>query len=68
MPRNDIMIAHNDFIMYEEEEDVLIYTDSTSVEFINESIVDYKEDLIGSRFVIKNPNAQITCGCGKSFS
>jgi iron-sulfur cluster insertion protein len=30
--------------------------------------IDYKEDINGSQFVIKNPNAQTTCGCGSSFS
>ena len=31
-------------------------------------VLDYKEDLEGSQFVIKNPNATTTCGCGSSFS
>ncbi|MEE2914636.1 MAG: iron-sulfur cluster insertion protein ErpA, partial [Pseudomonadota bacterium] len=31
-------------------------------------VVDYREDLQGSRFVVDNPNAETTCGCGNSFS
>jgi len=36
--------------------------------FINESELDYKEELIGSSFSITNPNAKNSCGCGTSFS
>jgi iron-sulfur cluster insertion protein len=36
--------------------------------YMNEAEIDYKEDLSGSQFTIKNPNAQSTCGCGSSFS
>ena len=42
--------------------------DNSSLEIINGSIVDYKKDLIGSTFVIKNPQASSSCGCGLSFS
>jgi iron-sulfur cluster insertion protein len=39
-----------------------------SMQYLNGSIIDYNEDLMGSSFTIKNPQAQSTCGCGSSFS
>jgi len=40
---------------------------SMSMQYLNGAEIDYKEDLQGSSFSIKNPNAQTTCGCGSSF-
>lgn len=45
-----------------------VLVDSMSMMYLNEAVVDYVEDLMGSQFVIKNPNAQTSCGCGSSFS
>jgi len=42
--------------------------DSSSLEIINGSTVDYQKEMIGSSFVIKNPQAASSCGCGLSFS
>ena len=42
--------------------------DSMSMTYMTGATIDYKEDLMGSQFTIKNPNAQTTCGCGSSFS
>ena len=42
--------------------------DNESLKLISGSIVDYKEELIGSSFIIKNPKASSSCGCGLSFS
>jgi len=42
--------------------------DKNSLEIINGSVVDYKKEMIGSSFVIKNPQAASSCGCGLSFS
>ena len=42
--------------------------DSNSLELINGSVVDYSNELIGSSFVINNPKATASCGCGLSFS
>lgn len=42
--------------------------DSLSVQYLGGSTVDYMESLEGSRFVIENPAAETTCGCGSSFS
>lgn len=45
-----------------------ILIDSLSLPYLTGAILDYREDLEGSRFVIDNPNAVTTCGCGESFS
>lgn len=42
--------------------------DVLSMQYMEGATIDYKEDLNGSSFSIKNPNAQTTCGCGSSFS
>jgi iron-sulfur cluster assembly accessory protein len=42
--------------------------DSTSLPFLAEATIDFTEELIGARFVIDNPNATASCGCGTSFS
>jgi iron-sulfur cluster insertion protein len=42
--------------------------DSMSMQYITGAVIDYTDDLNGSSFTIKNPNAQTTCGCGSSFS
>ena len=42
--------------------------DKNSLEIIKGSVIDYKKELIGSSFVIKNPQASTSCGCGLSFS
>jgi iron-sulfur cluster insertion protein len=42
--------------------------DSMSMQYLQGAVIDYKEDLMGASFSIKNPNAQTTCGCGSSFS
>ena len=42
--------------------------DSSSLEIINGSVVDYQKEMIDSSFVIKNPQAASSCGCGLSFS
>jgi iron-sulfur cluster insertion protein len=45
-----------------------VLVDSISMQYLNGATIDYKDDLSGSQFVILNPNAQTTCGCGSSFS
>jgi iron-sulfur cluster insertion protein len=45
-----------------------ILVDSMSMQYMSGAVIDYKEDIMGSSFSIKNPNAQTTCGCGSSFS
>ena len=41
--------------------------DSMSMQYLTGATIDYKDDLMGSQFTIKNPNATTTCGCGSSF-
>ena len=47
---------------------VTLLIDSMSLQYLMGAEIDYKEDLQGAQFVIKNPNATSTCGCGSSFS
>ncbi len=47
---------------------VTLLIDSMSYQYLVGAEIDYKEDLEGAQFVIKNPNATTTCGCGSSFS
>jgi iron-sulfur cluster insertion protein len=44
-----------------------VLVDSMSMQYLTGSEIDYKDDVMGSSFNIKNPNAQTTCGCGSSF-
>ena len=62
----DSDIKENDLILSENECRVVI--DPISLEFLSGAIIDFKEELIGSKFVIENPNATSSCGCGTSFS
>lgn len=45
-----------------------ILIDALSMQYLQGAEIDYKEDLNGATFSIKNPNAQTSCGCGSSFS
>jgi iron-sulfur cluster insertion protein len=47
---------------------VTLLIDAMSLQYLMGAEIDYKEDLQGAQFVIKNPNASTTCGCGSSFS
>ena len=47
---------------------VNVVVDSMSLQYLQDAEVDYVEDNMGANFVIKNPNATSTCGCGSSFS
>ena len=47
---------------------VTLLIDPMSYQYMVGSEIDYKEDLEGAQFVIRNPNATTTCGCGSSFS
>jgi len=47
---------------------VTLLIDAASFQYLVGAEIDYKEDLQGAQFVIKNPNASSTCGCGSSFS
>ena len=59
-------VAEDDTIV--EREGVSLVVDPMSFQYLAGAEVDYQEGLEGSRFVIKNPNAATTCGCGSSFT
>ena len=45
-----------------------VVIDAVSLPFLADAVIDFSEELIGARFVINNPNATSSCGCGTSFS
>lgn len=62
----DEQLNEDDFTV--ENTDDLLIVDSMSMQYLAGAKVNYKEEIMGSQFVIENPNAQTTCGCGSSFS
>lgn len=62
----DELVAEDDAII--ENEGVNLVVDSMSYQYLVGGSVDYTEGLEGSRFIVDNPNAETTCGCGSSFS
>src|SRR3990167_9240659 len=48
--------------------DVHLLVDPLSLQYLRGAEIDYKKDIEGERFIIRNPNAKTTCGCGSSFS
>jgi iron-sulfur cluster insertion protein len=47
---------------------VTLLIDPMSIQYLSGAEIDYREDMEGAQFVIRNPNASTTCGCGSSFS
>jgi iron-sulfur cluster insertion protein len=62
----DEIMNEDDFEIPMESSSVLV--DAMSMQYVSGATIDYKDDLSGSQFVIKNPKAETTCGCGSSFS
>ena len=58
--------SEDDFVI--EKTGIMILIDSLSMQYLTGAVIDYKEDLMSSSFVINNPNATTTCGCGSSFA
>ena len=58
--------TEEDLVIEGDGEKVII--DAASLPFLENAIIDYADELIGARFVIENPNATSSCGCGTSFS
>ncbi|MBJ3761849.1 iron-sulfur cluster assembly accessory protein [Maribius pontilimi] len=58
--------ADDDLVLEKDGERVLV--DSVSLPFLAGAVIDFSDELIGARFVIENPNATSSCGCGTSFS
>ena len=51
-----------------ENDGVTLLVDPMSIQYLMGAEIDYKEDIRGAQFIIRNPNATTTCGCGSSFS
>ncbi|MDR4653126.1 MAG: iron-sulfur cluster insertion protein ErpA [Nitrosomonas sp.] len=58
----------NDDDMITEKNGVQLLVDSMSYQYLVGAEIDYQENIQGAQFVIKNPSASSTCGCGSSFS
>ena len=58
--------AADDLVIEHDGQRVLV--DPESLPFLSGSVIDFKDELIGARFAVENPNATSTCGCGTSFS
>ncbi|MEK6204141.1 MAG: iron-sulfur cluster assembly accessory protein, partial [Amylibacter sp.] len=58
--------ADDDMVL--EKDGVKVLIDPVSLPFLTDAVIDYSQELIGARFIIENPNASSSCGCGTSFS
>jgi len=58
--------AADDVVIEKDGQRVLV--DPESMPFLSGAVIDFKDELIGARFAVENPNATSTCGCGTSFS
>lgn len=58
--------APDDLVIEKDGQRVLV--DSISLPYLSNAVIDFSAELIGARFVIENPNAVASCGCGTSFS
>jgi len=59
---------NEDDFEFELKDNWKLLIDAMSMQYLTGAEIDYKDDIMGSQFVIKNPNAQTSCGCGSSFS
>jgi iron-sulfur cluster assembly accessory protein len=58
--------ATDDLILEKDGQRVVV--DQISLPFLQNAVIDFTDELIGARFVVQNPNASSSCGCGTSFS
>lgn len=56
----------DDLVLEKDGQRVLV--DQVSLPFLSNAVIDFTDELIGARFVVENPNAKTSCGCGTSFS
>ena len=56
----------DDFVF--EKNNIKFLVDAMSMQYLEGATIDYKESFEGNNFVIQNPNAETSCGCGSSFS
>ena len=59
-------VEQDDLVLEKDGQRVLI--DAVSLPFLTDAEIDFSTELIGARFIINNPNAKSSCGCGTSFS
>ena len=64
----DFDTKRNDDDLVIEKEGAVVLIDSTSLDLLRGSTIDYVEEMVGSSFQVQNPNASSSCGCGTSFS
>ena len=64
----DFDTVRNDDDVVIEKNGAVVLVDSTSLELLKGSVIDYVEEMVGASFQIQNPNASSSCGCGSSFS
>ena len=62
----DDKINGDDFTF--EKDSITVITDDTSLDLLDNSEIDYTQDIMAAAFTINNPNAKTSCGCGNSFS
>lgn len=62
----DETVNEDDFVFEKNNAHLLI--DAMSYQYLSGAEIDYADDINGARFIIRNPNAKTTCGCGSSFS
>ena len=62
----DELISEDDFVT--ERDGVKVLVDAMSMTYLEGAEIDFKKDITSAQFVIKNPNATSTCGCGSSFA
>lgn len=60
--------AQNDDDFDFQFDDLTVLVDSVSMEYLRDAHIEWREDAMGASFVIENPQAATTCGCGSSFS
>jgi iron-sulfur cluster assembly accessory protein len=58
--------ATDDLVL--EKDGMQVLVDAISLPFLTNAVIDFTDELIGARFVVQNPNATSSCGCGTSFS
>jgi iron-sulfur cluster assembly accessory protein len=58
--------AEDDTIL--EKDGMKVLVDTVSLPFLANAVIDFSDELVGARFVVENPNASSSCGCGTSFS
>ena len=62
----DDIQGEDDFVI--EKDDIKVFVDAMSAQYLMDAVLDYKEEKFNSQFVINNPEVKSTCGCGSSFS